>query len=155
MFKLVLLGVWVNLVVAGAILFSSGKYQDFLGSDEPGADRGVKTATTALPPVSIALIREGGVVGYIILELAFNHAEEGKAANMPFEFIFRDAVVNSLYGNTEIDEEMLEDLRLEELQDTIKQRVEARIGPDILFDVLIQNIDYRSMEQIRDNQLRK
>lgn len=155
MFKFIILAVWINLALSGAILFSSGKYKELMGGGDKGKTAEKSLVTTALPPISVALIRDSSVVGYLILEVAFRHAEAGKSGNIPFDILFRNAVVNSVYGNPRIDEAQLEHLDLDDLRSGILKAFNKKAGAGIVHDVLIQSVDYRSIEEIRDNKLRR
>ena len=155
MFKFIILGVWVNITVAIAVLFSSGKASSLLGMEETKEGSKKNIETLVLPPISAALIRRNGVIGYFIIEVAFSHVVDKKNAGLPIEPIFRNAVISSLYANPDIDETQLEALNFEDLQQRIKNEVKEKAGDGLLETVLIQSIDYRTIEEIRDNKLRR
>ena len=99
MFKLVILAVWINLAAIAAVFFSSGKYEELLGGKEEAGKKAGAEKTLALPPITVALIRDSGVAGYFILEVVFTYEDGKKSAKIPFEFYFKNAVVNAVYGN--------------------------------------------------------
>ncbi|MEM7069736.1 MAG: hypothetical protein AAF478_12720 [Pseudomonadota bacterium] len=154
MFKFVFIGVWVVIVFSASIFVASGKHTEFLGGGGDGEKGQVPVETMKMLPMSVALIREGTVKGYLVVEPAFTYILENKKSKIPIDLYFQDALVNYLFNNEEIDVERLEKFDLIAFRERIKVGLNAELEGASIDEVLIQRIDYLSVQEVRDNKLR-
>jgi len=154
MIKLIFVGTWVVIVLSASIFVFSGKHTELLGGGEEAGKVKAKVETLKMDPVSIALIREGKVKGYLVVEPAFTYTMEGKKTDVPIGLFFQDALVNYLFNNDEIDTERLEKFDLATFRTNLKNDVNANLDGIAIDEVLIQRIDYLSIDEVRDNKLR-
>ncbi len=125
-----------------------------MGSDEDGKAI-AKIEVIEMQPVSVALIREGSVQGYIIVEPAFSYLYDiGKNSTIPLELVFQDALTSAVFNNDEVDVDRLDKLQLEGFRTNIKDRFNDRYGSDVLAEVFIRRVDFISVDAIRDRKLR-
>ena len=154
MVKVILIGIWVVVVFAASIFVASGKHTELLGGGDSSEKPIVKLETIKMDPMSVALIREGVVKGYLVVEPAFTYAMENKKSNLPIKLYFQDALVEYLFNNKEIDVERIEKFDLVGLRKKLKESLNAELQGASIHDVLIQRVDYLSVDQVRDNKLR-
>jgi hypothetical protein len=150
MLKLVLIGVWVILVTAGATFASSYLGGSALDSSAEAEDLGVEELTSEL--TSVPIIRGGDVSGYVIMQFSFaaDRALLGDSKLDPMPYI-RDAVFRVAFTNSEIDFRHLKAGDLDRLTDSIVTEANRRLGASIVRQVLFQQLNFVKKEDIRTN----
>jgi hypothetical protein len=78
-----------------------------------------------------------------------------KTLSLPAEALLVDEVYTYLYANPEIDFADYAKLDLEKLRTGIRDAVNKRVGKNLVHDVLIEQIDFLSKAEIRDNTIRR
>jgi flagellar basal body-associated protein FliL len=150
MLKLVAIGIWVILVTAGATAASTF-FGRASGAGTPAAeDRGVEQISSDL--MSVPVIRGGDVTGYVILQLSFAAdramLERKKTEPLPF---MKDAAFRIIFTSTDVDFRRLRPGDLDRLTKAIAQEANARLGEDLVREVLLQQVNYVRKEDIRTN----
>ena len=154
MFKSLFVGIWVALILTTTSMVTSGQLGMLMGGGEKDDKRSVKLETAKLDPISVSMIRNGKVIGYLILETAFTYPAKGKAAKLPIKMIFQDAVVDLVFSDQKIDVDRLDKFDLASFRERLRKRVDTQLGFEAIHDVLIQRIDYLTLKDVRDNKLR-
>jgi flagellar basal body-associated protein FliL len=149
--KLVAIGVWIIAVTAGAtfgsvyIAKSSGPAE---AEEEP--DQGVEELKSEM--TSFPIMRNGGITGYLILQLSFSadrrHLAERKLDPLPY---LMDAAFRVIFARTEVDFRRLRSKDLEEVTSAIAKEVNARLGVELVRHVLVQQVNFVNKEDIRTN----
>jgi flagellar basal body-associated protein FliL len=150
MLKLVGIGIWVILVTAGAtfasVFLNSGKDS----GEQEAADLGVEQLSTEM--MSIPVIREGDVMGYLVMQLSFAAdramLEDKKVDPVPF---LRDAAFRTIFSDTDIDVRRLKKKDLDTLTTAIVQEANQQLGKELVRNVLFEQINYVKKEDIRNN----
>lgn len=150
MLKLVAVGIWVILVTAGAtfasVYLGSSKTGD--GTEKP--DAGVEELTSEM--TSIPVMRDGDITGYLILQLSFaadrTVLEEKKLDPMPF---MKDAAFRVIFASTDIDFRHLKKDDLDRLTADVAREANARVGGELVRNVLLQQFNFVRKEDIRTN----
>lgn len=151
MLKLVILGIWVIIVTAGATFgsvhlrtLSSGEgseTQEDLGVEELKADM-----------TSVPMIRGGDIIGYLIIQLSYQADRrvlfEMKLEPLPY---INDAAFRSIFASTDVDFRRLRGSDLDRLTSAIMKEANIRIGADLVRQVLIQQLNFVPKEDIRTN----
>lgn len=150
MLKLVLVGVWVILVTAGATYGSVHFGLGDLGGSEAGEDLGIETLTSEL--TSVPVIRGGDVAGYVILQLSFGAdkaaLETQKIDPMPY---IKDSTFRVIFTSSDLDFRRLKAGDLDQLTDRIAKEANRKLGEDVVRHVLFQQLNYVRKEDIRTN----
>ena len=154
MFKSLFIGIWVAGVLTATTLFSSGQLASLMGGGEDAKKFGGKVETVKLDPVSVSMIRQGKVIGYLILETAFIYNAKKEIAKLPLNVIFQDAMVDMVFSDSEIDVDRLDRFDLNGFRENLKMKINKQMGMETVFDVLVQRIDYLTTDDVRDNKLR-
>lgn len=155
MIRLVAAAVWICAVTVGSIFFAfqaSGK--------KAGAEAavplfgGLDYVNTGV--ISVPLIKSGSVQGYFLSRLVYtvDPAVVNKLS-VPAETLLIDQVYTHLYANPDIDFTQQESIDLDRFRNTIRDSINARIGEKLVHEILIEQIDYLSKNEIRDNTLRR
>ena len=150
MLKLVLIGVWVILVTAGATFASSYLGGSALDSSAEAEDLGVEELTSEL--TSVPIIRGGDVSGYVIMQFSFaaDRALLGDSKLDPMPYI-RAAACRGAFTTSEIDFRHLKAGDLDRLTDSIVTEANRRLGASIVRQVLFQQLNFVKKEDIRTN----
>lgn len=119
MLKIAVLGIWMVLVTAsatlGAAYLKSGAMETPPGDS---ADAGVEELKAEM--TSIPMIRNGEIVGYIIIQLSFQAdraiMEERNIEPLPY---LNDAAFRVIFGHTDIDYQRMREADLQTLTDAI------------------------------------
>ncbi len=155
MLKAVLLGVWGVVVTALSTLGAS--YLDLGSAEAPQAeveDLGTEEMKTEM--MSVPMVRGGEVVGYLILQLAFQAdkrlLEEKKLEPQAY---LTDAALRVALSRTELDFRRLRGRDIDDLTTAIAKEANARIGGELVRAVLVQQLNFVKKEDIRTNWIGK
>lgn len=151
MLKLVVLGVWVIAVTAAAT-FGSVYLKSTSSAGEPGASEDLGVEELKSEMTSVPMIRGGEIVGYLIIQLSFaadrKILEEKKVEPAPY---LNDAAFRVIFSSTDVDFQRLGGSDLDKLTAGIAKEANARIGSELVRQVLIQQLNFVRKEDIRTN----
>ncbi|MCX8996135.1 hypothetical protein NOF55_17065 [Rhizobiaceae bacterium BDR2-2] len=149
MLKLLLTGIWVCLVTLGAVWFSIGQATaPVQGDTGPRIDTELlRGETTTIP-----LIADGSVQGYFLsrVSLIVDKAKIGET-KLPMKELVTDSLFTLLVGNPVVDVAHVERFDLAAFKSRIKDGLNDRFGDGIVSDVLVEQLDYLSKDDIRIN----
>ena len=155
MIKSLVAGVWAILLLLGSLYFFNGETKTADAALDDESEYLGKLEVVKLGPMSITIIRNNDLQGYVILDVSFTIESVKKAKlSVPAELILRDAVNNSVFGNNEIDINNLENFDFTKFKTRMMNEITDKFGKDLIHDVLIERIDFISGDSIRDKKLR-
>ena len=150
MIKLILTGAWVCLVTLGAVYFSVQ-----LGTAPADAPKGEEKAALELvrgEAVTIPVIEDGGVKGYFVGRLSFMvDKKKEEIAQYPIPQYMTDAMFDLLAGSDTSKLGGHGGFDAEKFRSTIKEDLNKRIGEELVAQVFIEQLDYLSKDEIRNN----
>jgi hypothetical protein len=155
MFKLVASGIWVVIVALIAVYFS---VQMALAPkvDEEAAARKAAEETIRGELTSIPVIQDGAVKGYFLTRLSYVVDKVKMAAiHVPMEVMITDELYTTLVGDRVIDLGNRSSFDVAAFRQLIKEAVNKRLGQEVVFDVLIEQIDYLSKDDLRASMAQK
>ena len=149
MIKLVAVGLWVCAVTLAsgfaAVSWQAGRLPQPEGASLFG---GLSTVKTRL--ISVPIIAEGAVQGYVVTQLVF--AVESsilqRLAIKP-DLIFVDEAIRTIYAGNGIDFRQLTKQDLPQLAKTLAGNVNTRVGAKLVEEVLIEELNYVAKDQVR------
>ena len=149
MIKLLMTGIWVCVVTVGASLGIS--YWQESRAALPAKQEyleGVVYEKTKV--INVPMIAEGSVQGYIVAQLVFTaDAKILRQLPVPPEAFVVDEAFRSIYGDQKLDFKNLARYDLARFAQTIREQVNKRLQAEVLQEVLVQDFNYVSKEQIR------
>lgn len=155
MIKFIVAALWISAVTAGSVYYSFQSAHSKV-SNEPappylgGLDY-VKTDVISVPVMS-----RGEVHGYFLARLVYTvKPEELKKLSIPAAPLISDQVYTYLYANPQIDFSKKDNLDLDAFRASLRDGLNQRLGTDLVHDVIVEQIDFLSKEDIRDNTLRR
>ncbi len=155
MIKTLLIGLWVCVVALGSSYF-------FVQMNNSSAAHAPSEAEVEViefiktDMVSVPVIREGKVQGYLVAQLSFavNKTATKKLAFEPAPYLV-DVAYRALYENSAIDFSQLQPQDLTLLAKKILEGANAKLGGEVVKDVLMNEINYVPRDEVRTNWVRK
>jgi hypothetical protein len=155
MIKFVVAALWLVAVTLGTVIFSfsmSGAKTD--KTPQPAFFGGLDYVKTDI--ISVPLMKDNEVYGYFLTRLVYTvEPAVMKTLSLPAEALLVDEVYTYLYANPEIDFADYAKLDLDKLRTGIREAVNKRVGKKLVHDVLVEQIDFLSKAEIRDNTIRR
>lgn len=151
MIKLLMTGVWICGVALASVYFSvqvSNKKEAV--EPDPAMFGGLETIRGDV--VSIPVISSGAVQGYFLTRLSYTvDPERAAALTIPVPDLITDALYSALVGEPIIDFPDIERFDLETFKSHILETLNGRVGETVFHDVIVEQIDFLSKEDIRSN----
>jgi hypothetical protein len=149
MIRLLIAGVWACIVTVSAS-FAISYWKEGQAASSPKQDYLEGLVYEKTKVINVPMIADGSVQGYIVAQLVFT--ADGKVLRqlpVPPEAFVVDEAFRSIYGDQKLDFKNLARYDLAVFAQTVKQRVNKRLQNDVLQDVLVQDFNYVSTDQIR------
>jgi hypothetical protein len=149
MMRLIITGVWACLVTAGVSLGMSW-WKEGEAATTPKQDYLEGLVYEKTKVINVPMIADGGVQGYIVTQLVFTaDAKVLRQLPVPPEAFVVDEAFRRIYGDQKLDFKNLARYDLTQLTQAVKSQVNKRLQSDVLQEVLVQDFNYVSKEQIR------
>ncbi|MBL1258659.1 flagellar basal body-associated protein FliL [Methylocystis sp. Sn-Cys] len=149
MIRTVLVGLWCGLV-ALASTYGGAYWQAHRTSTPAAADHPVKTETKKVKPISVPVISNGVLRGYVSVEFMFvMEASEGHGSGeIDPEGFLMDEAFRLIYSDTKIDFAKLEKMDIDSLTKQITANVNARLGNTRIKETLVKNLTFVPKDEI-------
>ena len=153
--KFIAAAIWICAVTIGAVFYSFQTASAKLDAPAPppllgGLDY-IKTEI-----VSVPVLKDGRVDGYFLTRLVYTVEPEKMAKlSVPAEALIIDQVYSYVFGNPQLDFVNHETLDLDAFRAGIRESINKRVGEDLIHEVLIEQVDFLSKDEIRDNTIRR
>lgn len=159
MIKLIVVGVWLCAATIGAVFFafqSAGSKAEAVAKEDanPTMMGGLDYVKTEV--MSVPLIRDGEVQGYFLSRLVYTvNPEEMKRLTVPAQAVITDAVYSYVYASPDVDFTRTDRLDLEAFRTNMRDTINSRVQHDLVKDVLIEQVEYLTKAEIRDNTVKR
>jgi len=153
--KFIAAAIWICAVTIGAVFYSFQSASARMDAPAPppllgGLDY-IKTDI-----VSVPVLHEGRINGYFLTRLVYTiEPEKAARLSVPADALIVDQVYSYIYGNPELDFASHETLDLDTFRDGISKKINEKIGEELIHEVLVEQVDFLSKEEIRDNTIRR
>ncbi|MDI7863429.1 hypothetical protein MRS76_15845 [Rhizobiaceae bacterium n13] len=149
MIKLVLTGLWVCAVTLGSV------YLSIYLATAPVGEAGAENRNTELVPgemITVPVISDGKVAGYFLTRISFTIDKEKVVdGSLPLNALVTDELFTLLIGNKVIDIANTSAFDLNGFRTQVKQDLNKRLGGDVITEVLVEQLDYLSKDDTRNN----
>lgn len=157
MIKFALAAVWICVATLGAVVFafqSAGAKVDTTVDTGPSMMGGLDYVKTEV--MSVPIIRQGEVIGYFLSRLVYTvDPEDMKKLTVPADALITDAVYSYIYSSPEVDFTRTDRLDLDAFRAQMREAINARVKHDLIQDVLVEQVDYLTKAEIRDNAVKR
>lgn len=149
MLRLVVTGLWVCAVTAGASYgVSLWMARGYAHPPQQEYLEGIEYEKTKV--INVPMIADGAVQGYIVAQFVFTvDAKTHRQLSVPPATFVVDEAFRAIYGDEELDFANLSRVDLKELATTIKVRVNERLQAAVVQDVLIEDFNYVAKNDLR------
>ncbi|AZO51133.1 MAG: hypothetical protein EOS58_02915 [Mesorhizobium sp.] len=155
MIKFIAAAIWICAATLGAVFYSfqaAGK----AGVGEPPKPMlgGLDYVKTDI--ISVPLIRDARIDGYFLTKLVYTvEPEQIKKLSIPADALITDQVYSYLYANPQVDFTKKDTIDLDAFRKSIQDSINARVGVELVHEVLIDQVNFLSKDEIRDNAIRR
>jgi hypothetical protein len=106
--------------------------------------------------ISVPVLRDNEIAGYFLGRFVYTvEPKEVAKLSVPATTLIIDEVYSYLFSSPEIDFTRVKSLDLDAFRANVRDAINKRIGAEIVHDVLIEQVDFLSKAEIRDNSLRR
>lgn len=155
MIKFVFAAMWIAAVSIGSVFYSFQTNQAEDSAEEtPAFLGGLDYVNTDI--ISVPVLREDGVVGYFLARLVYTvEPDIMKKLSIPANVLIVDKVYDHLFANPQIDWSNRTTVDLDAFTDGVRDSINEEVGQTLVHDVMVEQIDFLSKSEIRDNTLRR
>ncbi len=151
MVKLLLTGLWVCVVTLGAVYFSVQMSAAPAPVDEEARKKELLELVRG-ESITIPVISDGAISGYFLSRVSFMMDKEKiKGVKLPMTELTTDELFTLLIGNKMVDLSKPGAFELEKFRSSIKDDLNKKLGEGLVAEVLVEQLDYLSKEDIRNN----
>jgi hypothetical protein len=152
--KFVAAGLWLCAVTIGAVFFSFPMSRDGESKEEPAPLLGGLDYVST-PIISVPVLTEHGIVGYFLAKVVYTvEPEKMRKLSTPADALMADQLYTYLYSNPAINFTEVKSLDLEAFRNSIRESVNKRVGDELVHDVIVEQIDFFTKDEIRDKRQR-
>ena len=151
MIKMLATGVWICVVALGSVYFSvQSATKKEVVEPVPEMFGGLETIRGEV--ISVPVISSGAVQGYFLTRLSYTvDPLKIEKLSIPVGELITDSLYSSLVGEPIIDFPDMERFDLEAFKTQIRESLNQRVGEELFHEVIVEQIDYLSKEDIRSN----
>lgn len=148
MLKLVLTGLWVCVITLGAVYASV--WMATAPAPDPDAAKKQNQEFVKGESINIPIISNDQVSGYFLTRISFMmNKDKVKDIKLPLTEMTTDELFSLLVGNKAIDIANVSSFDLPAFRENIKKSMNERLGGDYVADVLVEQLDYLSKDEVR------
>lgn len=147
MIKLVASCVWVSLVTAAAG-YEATVWKLQAAAAVAAAPRVEKLQYHKTNTLNVPMIANGAVQGYVVVQFGFTETEKAASLPVPPDAFLLDEAFRIIYTDSKLDFHHLEKYDIGNLTRTLVKRVNARLNEDAVKEVLVEEINFVSNNDI-------
>lgn len=155
MIKFAVAAVWICAVTLGAVIWSfqsAGARPD--QAAPPPMLGGLDYVRTEM--VSVPVLNDGRIDGYFLTRLVYTvEPAMLEKLSVPMETLLLDATYSFVFGNPDLNFVNHDTIDLDAYRKGLREKINARIGAELVHEVLVEQVDFMSKEEIRDNAIRR
>lgn len=150
MLKYAALGVWVCAVALTSSYVGATWQVAAPASPNEAFLEGIDFEETSA--INVPIITNGQVDGYVVAQFVFTaDARTLKEMSVPPHAFVLDEALRLIYADERSNFRKLERTDLDAMLKTIREKVNARLGGDIVREVLVKEFNYVSKDQLRES----
>ncbi|WP_274627850.1 hypothetical protein [Arvimicrobium flavum] len=156
MIKFIAAAIWICAATLGAVFYS---FQTSAAKPE-GTEAvnpllgGLDYIKTDVIPVPV--VKQSAVTGYFLTKLVYTVDPSVMARlSVPADSMITDVLYSHLFGSPEIDFTRPTALDLDAFRSQMRDAINKRVGEQLVHEILVEQVDYLSKDEIRDNALRR
>jgi len=154
MIKFIVAALWISAATAGAVFYSFQSAGAKSDEETKPLLGGLDYVDTDI--ISVPIVGNSGVQGYFLTKLVYT-VEPAQLAKLsiPAPALITDQVYSYLYSNPQIDFTAPKTMDIDAFRKNIRDSINARVGMEMVHDVLVDQINFLSKDEIRDNAIKR
>ena len=150
MIKLVLTGVWVCAITLASVYFSV--HMATAPAPAPDDSKQSKLELVKGETITVPIIADGAVTGYFLGKVSFMMNKDAvKNVSLPLTEMTTDELFTLLVGNKMIDISNMKAFDPNAFREMIKKDINQHLGADYIDQVMLEQLDYLSKEEVKAN----
>lgn len=155
MLKLILTGVWVAVVTLGSVYASIQMSKPVDPAEEAAKKKAVQELVRG-EMVTFPVISGGHVQGYFLTKTSYVvDKTKMEGVTLPIPALLTDELYTALVGDRVIRVQENRDFDLPRFRERIKTALNKRLGVDAVVDVIVEQVDYLSKDELRNSMQQK
>ena len=157
MIRFVVAAVWLCGVTLGALFFAFSSVKESADAEaaQPAAYFGgldyVKTDV-----ISVPIVKDAAIDGYFLARFVYTVDPARKAQmSVPVDALLTDEAFTYIYSNPLFDFSEPKRIDIDGFRNDLRDKINARIGEKLVHEVLVEQVDYLTKQEIRDNTMRR
>ncbi|MGH7004576.1 MAG: hypothetical protein ACREIP_11565 [Alphaproteobacteria bacterium] len=147
MIRIAIIGLWICAVALGSLYFAVRQNAAAATAVFPAA-RSFDDGKTEV--FSVPVIVDGAVQGYVVTQLIYTLDKAVKASvDVPVSYFINDEIFRAFYGRYS-DVKDVQKVKFDDVKASIIERVNARFPTPLLQDLLVEQFNYISSREIRN-----
>ncbi|WP_244610413.1 hypothetical protein [Microvirga pakistanensis] len=103
-----------------------------------------------IPVLNIPIIAEGAVQGYVVANLVFTaDSKTLREISVPPDSFIQDEIFRYIYSDATLDFKRLSRYNVNDMIINVRDRINKRLGAEIVKEILIENFNFVSKSDIR------
>lgn len=154
MIRTIVIGLWICVVALGSLFFAVRQNDGSSGEvkAEAGGFGGLDYVKTDV--MSVPIISNGSVAGYVVTQLVYTiDSNIRKKITVPLEYFISDEIFRKFYGSYS-DTKEVEKVKFEDVRASVITDLNARFPEPVIKDLLVEQFNYISAEEIRAMNMR-
>jgi ribosomal protein L3 len=148
MVRMLLLGLVVVLSTLGGS-YAAMKFPAAMSSGEKDPTSEPVTIVK-LDPISVPVVRDGKIQGYVLGRLSFSAASSEASKNKDALLLYvNEAIFRAIYEEETLDFMSLRPIGVEALVGRVVEKANARIGRTAIVQVFVENLNFLAHEAVR------
>lgn len=147
MIKLAASCIWISLITAGSG-YAAATWQLNQAATALAARPAEKLEYQKMHPINVPMVADGTIQGYVVLQLGFTYADDAPRDTVPPEVYLDDEAFRLIYSDPKLDFHHLEKYDVAALTTALVQRVNRRLKANVVKDVLVQELNFVSKNDI-------
>ncbi|MCO4315676.1 hypothetical protein M8997_000655 [Phyllobacterium sp. 21LDTY02-6] len=151
MIRIIVIGLWVCGVALGSLYFAV-RYNSASASNPAAVETVLDNGKTDI--FSVPIIVDGAVQGYIVSQLIYTlDGNANQSAGAPVSFFINDEIFRQFYGRySEVKD--VQKVEFDDVRKSIIERVNTRFPRPVLRDLLVEQFNYISSNDIRNQNMK-
>jgi hypothetical protein len=147
--KLILVGLWVCVVTLGAS-YAATRWQASRASPAAHEEAAGEIEYKKTKMINVPMVADGMVQGYVMAQFVFTiDTAAAKKLSVQPEVFIQDEAFRALYADEKLDFRHLERYDMNKLTKALVQKVNERLELKIVRDVLVQEFNYISRDDMK------
>ena len=150
MIKLILAGIWICLVTLGSTYAAVSWHIAQSSKAENSQKSLANLESVKTKMISVPVVAEGAIHGYVLAQFLFTaDAAIMKKMSVKPDVFLQDEAFRIIYGGQSMDFRQSKKQDLSALAKQIVEGVNKRLGVEVVHDVLVQELNYVSKDEVR------